>query len=527
MSGAALSSSSSAARTWHRLTARSNLSLAFSLTNGQCFGWRRLTLTSPPNGEAFAGVIANAALLLREDATDGDVKYCVLNGNGGEGGDPSVIEAQLRDFFQLDCAPSLEQLYAQWSSGDARMGVVAQSLHGMRILRQDPVECLVSFICSSNNHISRIGQMLSKLRAAYGTLLASCEEGHELYSFPTLEALAAADEGALRGLGFGYRARFVREAAAQVLSAGGLPWLLSLRSQHRQHVQKALCALMGVGPKVADCVALFSLDQTGIIPVDTHVWAIATRHYDADGALASAKSLTPSVYERVGDAFRSRFGSHAGWAHSLLFAAELPSFRQFLPAEMVAEMSAAREGEKAVKAEKKAQKAAAKAAKTSARSSSSLSSALMAEEVLGDELAAANEDTVPFSSLSSSSSPSSFSFSFPAQASSANFSAVASSLSSASSSWPVVVASKGKNRRASAAVSMNSGAVICNSAASIPASFGSELLSASMTSESASSSSSSSAATALTSGAGAKSKKRRREAAAGTSSAAEMGSSAT
>jgi hypothetical protein len=69
----------------------------------------------------------------------------------------------------------------------------------------------------------------------------------------------------------------------------------------------------GVGRKVADCVALFSLDKHDVIPVDTHVWTIACRDFDT--SLASAKSLTPAVYERVGDLFRSRYGPYAGWAH--------------------------------------------------------------------------------------------------------------------------------------------------------------------------------------------------------------------
>ena len=74
---------------------------------------------------------------------------------------------------------------------------------------------------------------------------------------------------------------------------------------------------------------MFSLDCTGAIPVDTHVWDIAIRDYAP--ALAQAKSLTPLVYTSVGDIFRGRFGPHAGWAHSVLFAAELPQFRALLP----------------------------------------------------------------------------------------------------------------------------------------------------------------------------------------------------
>ena len=92
----------------------------------------------------------------------------------------------------------------------------------------------------------------------------------------------------------------------------------------------------GVGPKVADCVALFSLDQSACIPVDTHVWRIARR--DFDPTLDDVASITPKVYDRVGDLFRDRF-DHAGWAHTVLFAAELPLFADKLPEDVAAEIA--------------------------------------------------------------------------------------------------------------------------------------------------------------------------------------------
>jgi len=95
---------------------------------------------------------------------------------------------------------------------------------------------------------------------------------------------------------------------------------------------------------VADCVALFSLKQADAIPVDVHVWNIARRDYDKDNPkqLDSIKSLTPTNYRIVGDIFRSRFVEKSGWAHSLLFVAELPSFRPVLPPDLIREMDEVR-----------------------------------------------------------------------------------------------------------------------------------------------------------------------------------------
>ncbi len=73
-----------------------------------------------------------------------------------------------------------------------------------------------------------------------------------------------------------------------------------------------------MGPKVADCIALFSMDKSTAIPVDTHVFQIATRDYGL-----KMKTLTMKGYQQVRDVFVKRFGAYAGWAHSVLFAADL------------------------------------------------------------------------------------------------------------------------------------------------------------------------------------------------------------
>jgi N-glycosylase/DNA lyase len=274
-------------------------------------------------------------------------------------------------------------MYKQWIEVDERTGEACQHLPGMRVLRQDPVECLFSFICSSNNNITRITQNVNSLRQEYGrpiavlsTVSLSLNTGNDAatfsstpvtvdgetvswFDFPSVETLAHAQEDRLRELGLGYRARYIGETCRILQSKpnGALLWLHALRGFSREDTQKELLSLVGVGPKVADCVALFSLDKTDCIPVDTHVFEIACRDYDA--SLGEAKSMTPKVYDRIGALFRGRFGSHAGWAHCVLFAAELPVFLSFMP-EHVREQWAA---ERKVKRERKAAANAARAAR--------------------------------------------------------------------------------------------------------------------------------------------------------------------
>lgn len=237
-------------------------------------------------------------------------------------------------------------LYDTWVTTDDRMASIIRSLPGLRLVRQDPVECLFSFICSSNNNIQRIQQMLDKLRSTYGDcLLASSVPEAQFHAFPEIDTLATKCQDArLRELGFGYRAPFIIKTAQQLQALGGAEYLHSLRDQGIQSqsevqssgpfdsgYQDQLMVFAGVGRKVADCVALFSLERLDAIPVDTHVRQIACREFDATLA-DSSKSLTPAVYAAVGGHFRARFAPFAGWAHSVLFAGDLSAFQAHLPA---------------------------------------------------------------------------------------------------------------------------------------------------------------------------------------------------
>ncbi|XP_043933977.1 N-glycosylase/DNA lyase isoform X1 [Protopterus annectens] len=230
----------------------------------------------------------------------------------------------LMDYFQLNV--ELESLYKQWGKEDLHFRRVAQEFPGVRILRQDPTECFFSFICTSNNHISRIEGMIERLCKAFGKRLCQLDEA-VYYSFPTLEALAAPDvEERLKNLGFGYRAKFVNQSAQTILEKHGYDWLVSLRCVPYEDARTMLRALPGVGAKVADCVCLMSLDKTEAVPVDTHVWQIAKRHY-LPHLGSDNKTLTDRLYKEIGNYFHNLWGPYAGWAQSVLFCSDLKKFQ--------------------------------------------------------------------------------------------------------------------------------------------------------------------------------------------------------
>ena len=114
-----------------------------------------------------------------------------------------VYEDLIKDYFQLRV--KVENLYKEWSEVDSNFQSVSSKFEGIRILRQDPVENLFSFICSSNNHISRISSMVEKLCENYGSEVGEVD-GRTYFSFPSVFDISQDGvENELRNLGFGYR----------------------------------------------------------------------------------------------------------------------------------------------------------------------------------------------------------------------------------------------------------------------------------------------------------------------------------
>ena len=232
-----------------------------TLTTGQCFNWivvqesilgpisREKSSNSPGDGESLSsinskrksawgthnaiewvGPLGDRILSIKE--TPKTTMFRVIHGR------PDGAEESLRDYFQL--GTPLSPLYKIWGLNDARLARIAARIPGLRILRQDPVECLFSFICSSNNNIPRITLMLSRLREKYGNFLLDIpgrvtesdgrcgDEKHlKLFSFPTLESLGGATDIDLRDMGLGYRAKYIIETRDLLAESGMCSKLLT------------------------------------------------------------------------------------------------------------------------------------------------------------------------------------------------------------------------------------------------------------------------------------------------------------
>ena len=327
---------------WRKLACKpTELRLDIVLKCGQSFRWTTPFKSRP---DEYVGVLESKVWILKQ--TPDSILYKTLQKENIKQESNSSFqetnlmhdkkdEEYLREYFQLDV--DLESLYSVWGKVDPVFHNISKRFIGVRMLRQDPVENIFSFICSSNNNIKRISGMVENLCTRYGKEITkiqiddSVDDASKVYySFPTLQSLCgelpSSDnsmdvEQTLRSLSFGYRAAYIAKTAKQITNAGGYEYLLSLRALPYNKAKAELLKLTGIGPKVADCVLLMSLDKPSTVPVDIHMFQIAAKTYLPH--LKGQKSVTDKVYKEISDHFRELYGDYAGWAHSVLFSADL------------------------------------------------------------------------------------------------------------------------------------------------------------------------------------------------------------
>ena len=261
--------------------------LATSLESGQAFRWRK-------RGEWRYGVVSGRLVALRQDGGELQVRAAA---------EPEAVAAEVRDYLRID--DDMEAVYARIATDDRMAGAVA-AYRGMRILRQDPWECLVGFICSANSSIPRISDNMKTIAESMGEPLQL--DDHVDFTFPSPQRLAEAGEQALRGLRLGFRAKYVARAAE--LSARGDLDVASLRRVSYGEAKDVLTALSGVGEKVADCVLLMSLDKPNAFPVDRWIRRAVEEWY-LEGDKLNYKAMREWSWDRWGD--------YAGYANQYLF----------------------------------------------------------------------------------------------------------------------------------------------------------------------------------------------------------------
>jgi N-glycosylase/DNA lyase len=272
------------------IVATGEIDLAATLDGGQAFRWWK-------DGAGYRGVIAGRLVRLSEG--DDDVVVEALDGCGVDGLSDTVFE-------YLGGGLDIDELCAEFAA-DPCIGPAISGFAGLRLLRQDPWECLVSFITSSTSNIPRIKLNVGSM-ARLGRAIGP---GQHDYEFPSAEVLAAAGEQQLRDLGLGFRAKYIIPAA-EAVAVGRLD-LDGLRAASYEDARHALVALPGIGEKVADCVLAFSLDKPEAFPIDRHIRRALENWYGLPPKLNNSKAS---------DWARLRFGNRGAIAQQFMFHRE-------------------------------------------------------------------------------------------------------------------------------------------------------------------------------------------------------------
>ena len=259
---------------------------------GQCFRWNKET------EDTYIGVVKNNVIKVQK--RENRIYFKSI----GE----EELQSLVIEYFDLE--RDYEKIKQTLSNIDIHMKQSIQHGKGIRILNQDLWETIISFIISANNNIPRIKGIIERIAKAYGKEIVW--EGKRYYTFPTVEELAKAKVEDLKQLGLGFRDKRVYETT-NIIKEKKID-LEILKKQEYLEVRESLLTLPGVGPKVADCILLFSsLKRWEAFPIDVWVRRVMNELYIHNPDESKVKK------EQIEAIANEIFGPLAGIAQQYLF----------------------------------------------------------------------------------------------------------------------------------------------------------------------------------------------------------------
>ena len=270
-----------------------SFNLEHILECGQCFRWNKI------DENTYIGVIKEAVIKVTKDKN----RY-IFTGKSDSGNFEDIIN------YYFDLATNYSIYKEKLSKIDKFMSESIKFGEGIRILRQDLWETIISFIISANNNIPRIKKIIERLSKEYGKEVEF--EGKKYYKFPTPEELADVSAEELRKLGLGFRdERIVNTTHMILMNQVNLDELKKMNNT--EIMREELLKLDGVGPKVADCILLFSLKRFDVFPIDVWVRRVMNDLY-----------IHNEVEEKVSkrqlqELAEDKFGRMSGLAQQYLF----------------------------------------------------------------------------------------------------------------------------------------------------------------------------------------------------------------
>ena len=264
--------------------------LASSLESGQAHRWKKA------ENNWYSGVIRGNFIKIRQSSTGAEFH--------SEPWSEAAMIPLLQNYFRLD--DDIRAIYAEINE-DRRVATMVARYSGLRILRQEPWECLVAFICSANSNIPRIQQNMETMAEHFGEPITLGADVR--YSFPTPIQLVEAGEMELRRLGLGFRAPYVDKATRRVVE--GLLDLDALIRMPYEEAKEKLMECPGIGPKIADCILIFALEKLEAFPIDVWVRRALAEWYFPDEKTPSNRVLSEWAQQH--------FGRYGGYSQQYLF----------------------------------------------------------------------------------------------------------------------------------------------------------------------------------------------------------------
>lgn len=250
---------------------------------GQCFRW-----DEQPDG-SYTGIVKNNVINVKK--VDNSIVFKSLGADN--------LEELAKEYFDLN--RNYEEIKDTLSKIDEYLANSIIYGNGIRILNQDLWETIISFIISANNNIPRIKGIINRISQKYGNEIRW--KGRSYFTFPSSEKLAMATVEDLRALGLGFRDVRVYETTHRILEKQ-----VDLEKLHKepdtQKVRNELLSLSGVGPKVADCILLFStLKRFDVFPIDVWVRRVMNELYikNEDETKVNKKEIEKLAKEKYGN----------------------------------------------------------------------------------------------------------------------------------------------------------------------------------------------------------------------------------
>lgn len=220
--------------------------------------------------------------------------------------------------FRLD--DNIEEIFAGFSN-DLILLNLLKKYGGLRLMRQDPYQCMISFACSSNTNISMIRTMLKNLSMKFG--IKKEIDNKIFFTFPTMKNLYNASINELCSCSVGYRAKALKSIAEKI-ATGDLTVDELYRSNYVD-ARRILTDVYGIGNKVADCIMLFSLEKTEAFPIDVWMGRAIFKYYKKiinkrnANFMSANKKLSDNQYSILSEIMRRHFGKYGGYAQQYLY----------------------------------------------------------------------------------------------------------------------------------------------------------------------------------------------------------------